>query len=179
MKTGWAIAAMTLWLAPAQAQQPVLPMNGEQFTSALRARIEQAQALAPIAEPTCGKPVGSRYCKSQVTSAVKLVLVDDALQGNKLVEVAIYYDPRIGEPIDGTVFDSICAASLRVFRPRLSASSAEARYKTALRRAINAAPSSPGKIGESVVKGSPDTFVVEVDPGHSIICKITSQSFDD
>lgn len=158
------------------AQQRSFSQTGDQFIAALRAQIERDQALAPIPDLTCGKPVGSRYCNSQVTPAVKAVLIDDALQGNKLVEVAIYYNPKIGEPIDGAIFDSMCAASIRVFRPKISASAAESRYKTALRRAINAAPSSPGKIGESVVKGSPDTFLVEVDPGHSIICKITSQA---
>lgn len=175
-----AIVACLVAAAPqAKAQQRFFSQTGDQFIAALRAQIDRDRALAPIPDLTCGKPIGARYCRAEVTPAVKINLSEGTLNGIQLYEVTINYDPRKGEPLDGAVFDSMCAASIRVFRPKLSAAAAEGRYKTALRRAINAAPSSPGKIGESTVKGTPDTFSVMVDPGHSIICRITSQPVDD
>lgn len=160
------------------AQQRFFSQTGEQYLVALRAQIERDRALAPIPDLTCGKPTGARYCRAEITPAVRINVSESALSGNRLYAVSINYDPRKGEPLDGAVFDSVCAASIRVFRPKMSAAAAEDRYKTALRRATNAAPSSLGKIGVSVVKGAPDTFSVEVDPGHSIICKITSQHIE-
>lgn len=169
-------AALIFQPLAAAAQQRFLAQTGEQYLTALRAQIERNRALAPIPDLRCGKPMGSRYCQSDVTPAVRIAVSEGALNGDKLYEVAVHYSPMKGEPVDGAIFDNICAASIRVFRPKLSAAAAEERYKTALRRATNAAPSSSGTIGKSAVKGSPDTFVVEVEPGRSITCKITSQA---
>lgn len=176
--TGAILAALAFHPLSAAAQQRFFAQTGDQYLTALRAQIDRDRALAPIPDLTCGKPIGARYCRAEVTPAVRINVSESALNDNRLYEVSINYDPRKGEPIDGAVFDNICAATIRVFRPRLSAAAAENRYKTALRRAVNAAPSSPGQIGESIVKGTPDTFSVQVDPGHSIICKITSQPED-
>lgn len=174
--TGAMMATLIFQPCSASAQQRFFAQTGEQYLIALRAQIERNRALAPIPDLRCGKPIGSRHCQTDVTPAVRIAVSESALEGNKLYEVAVHYNPMKGEPVDGAIFDNICAASIRVFRPKLSAPVAEERYKTALRRATNAAPSSAGAIGKSIVKGSPDTFSVEVEPGRSIACKITSQA---
>ena len=171
--TGAILAAVVSQPFTAQAQQRFFALTGEQYLRALRAQIDRNRALAPIPDLKCGRPIGSRHCQAEVTTSVRMSVSESALDGNKLYEVAVNYDPRTGEPADGAVFDSICAASIRVFRPKLSAAAASERYRTALRRATNAAPSSAAGIGKSTVKGKPDTFLVEVEPGRSISCKVT------
>lgn len=173
--TGVILAAVVSQPLTAQAQQRFFALTGDQYLTALRAQIERNRALAPIPDLKCGKPMGSRHCQAEVTPSVRIAVSEGALAGNKLYEVAVTYDPKTGEPADGAIFDSICAASIRVFRPKLSAASADERYRTALRRATNAAPGSSGGIGKSSIEGSPDTFAVEVEPGRLISCKITSQ----
>lgn len=137
-----------------------------------------------------------RRCRAQISQAVELTVTDtvaadpsakdgkfaaqyEAMKAGgagALYEVEITYNVVKGEPVDGLFADTLCASSIKVLTPRISTSTAETRYKTALRRAMNKAPASDGRIGIETVKGKPATLIVSVDQGVSISCRVTAET---
>lgn len=187
-------ALLGLVVAPAAADSPMRTTRSA-FLADIRAEIDAADIIAPIADPTCRKASTLRSCSARINPAITMDLTDaaDFFDGDPdakrrpAIEAFLaggegkLYEARFtlkdtSDRVLANQFDALCISAARVLQ-KVSRDKAARNYRTAIRRSANALGTA--EVGKTAVKARSVKLTVEMEKGaQNVVCRLNSSDVD-